>query len=720
MAKLGKHGVESERKRKVSLKAKILVPLGVLACGLLVAVGLCAFWLSDLPEVTAEDFDKTGSTTVYASDRVTLLARFQLQNRDPLPSLAEASDDVIKGTIATEDVRFYNHGGVDMEGIARALVNNLTGGELEGASTITQQLVRNTVLADEMNDISIKRKVREIALAFKMEQFYTKDQILLLYLNTINYGSGAYGIESAAKRYFSKPACQLKLAEAALLVGIPQSPTYNNPIDNPDKAKSRRNLVLDRMAANGYITQDQAEAAKSTEVKLNISSILDDGIEKYPYFTSYVRDQLLNQLSYDDVFEGGLTVYTTLDPDTQDAAEEAAQKKMREMGEPFECAMTAIDPNTGHVKAMVGGKDYRQEQFNLAAQGRRQAGSSFKTFTLIAALEQGISPDTPVKCNSKISIGDWDIHNYANHSYGTRSIASAFAVSSNTGFARLVTAVGPQAVVDVAKRMGITSELEAVPSITLGVKEVTTLEMADAYATIANGGVHYDATVFELVKDRHGNAIIDNTNPTGTQALSKEVAHAAVEVMKGVVKYGTGTGANLWRSGQEVAGKTGTTENDKDKWFCGITPQLSTAVWIGDRNNERSPYTTAVSAYADFMNAYMEGLEPQEFPEADDPEYTKTFSNSDLDIEGLSYSSSDEEKKEKKKDADENGSSAKEPSDPTAPSEPQTPSQPEEPSQPDTPPTPPEPETPVTPEPEEPDPPSDPAEPAAQKEDEQA
>ena len=712
MAKLGKHGVESERKRKVPLKVKVLVPLGVLACGLVVAIGLCAFWLSDLPEVTAEDFDRTGSTTVYASDRVTVLARFQLQNRDPLPSLSEASDDVIKGTIATEDERFYNHGGVDLEGIARALVNNLTGGELEGASTITQQLVRNTVLADEMNDISIKRKVREIALALKMEQYYTKDQILLLYLNTINYGSGAYGIEAAAQRYFSKPACQLKLAEAALLVGIPQSPTYNNPIDNPENAKSRRNLVLDRMASNGYITEEEAQTAKNTDVKLSISAILDDGILKYPYFTSYVRDQLLNQLSYDDVFQGSLTVYTTLDPDTQDAAEEAAQKKMEQMGEPFECAMTAIDPNTGYVKAMVGGKDYRAEQFNLAAQGRRQAGSSFKTFTLIAALEQGISPDTPVKCNAKVTIGDWDVHNYANHSYGTRSISSAFAVSSNTGFARLVTAVGPEAVVDVAKRMGITSELEAVPAITLGVEEVTTLEMANAYATIASGGIHHEATVFELVKDRHGNAVIDNTNPTGTQAISREVAHAAVGVMQGVVQYGTGTAANLWKSGQKVAGKTGTTENDRDKWFCGITPQLSTAVWIGDRSNQRSPWTTAVSAYADFMNAYMEGLEPQEFFEAEDPEYTKTFNNSDLDIESLTYSSDDEKKKkEEAKTEEEEPASSEEPSKPDTPTQTEQPSEPETPSQPETP------ETPDPPaKPEEPDPPAEPEEPSEQSE----
>lgn len=712
MASMGKHGKEPVRKRKVPLKVKVLVPLGALSCALAAVIGVCAFWLSDLPEVTAADFDKTGSTVVYAADHSTVLARFQLQNRDPLPSLSEASDDVVKGTIATEDERFYEHGGVDFAGIARAVVNNVTGGQLEGASTITQQLVRNTVLASEMNDISIKRKVREMALAIKMEQYYTKDQILLLYLNTINYGSGAYGIEAASKRYFSKPACQLKLAEAALLVGIPQSPTYNNPLDNPENSKARRNLVLDRMVSNGFLDSEDAEAAKQTEIELTPSEIINDGIQKYPYFTSYVRDQLLNRLSYDAVFEGGLTVYTTLDCSTQQAAEEAAQKKMDEMGQPFECAMTAIDPSTGYVKAMVGGKDYSQEQFNLAAQARRQPGSSFKTFTLIAALEQGISPETQVNCNSKISIGDWDVRNYASHSYGTRSIASAFAVSSNTGFARLVMAVGPEAVVDVAKRLGITSELDAIPAITLGAKEVTTLEMANAYATIANQGVRHEATVLEMVKDKNGNVLIDNTNPAGTQAISKEVAHAAIEVMKGVVQHGTGTAANLWQSGQVVAGKTGTSENDRDKWFCGITPQLATAVWVGDRTNQSSPWTTAVSAYADFMNAYMEGLEPQDFFEAEDPPYTKTFSNTDLDIDQLSYKEDEEPKEDEKEEEVPAEEETEDPGleQPVTP-EPEVPSEPVAPEQPSVPEvTPPDPDTPANPDPEPPSEPSAPAE----------
>lgn len=307
---------------------------------------------------------------VYASDGTTLLAEFQLENRDPV-ALDQISEYVLKGTVATEDERFYTHSGVDYLGVARALVNNLMGGELEGASTITQQFVRNTILSDEMRDISFKRKIREMYISQKLEEQYSKDEILLMYLNTINYGSGAYGIEAAAERYFSKDAKDLTLNEAATLVGIPQSPTYNNPIDYPDNCLKRRDTVLDRMVSNGVITAEEADAVKAEPIELNPSEPSMTGILAYPYFTSYVRNQLTNPegkyaYSTSELFKGGLKVITTLDIEAQTAAEEAAAEKEEEAGDPFEVAMAVVNPENGYIDALVGGRDYESSQVNMA------------------------------------------------------------------------------------------------------------------------------------------------------------------------------------------------------------------------------------------------------------------------------------------------------------------------------------------------------------------
>ncbi len=631
--------VTKKKHNKLVLFLAVILVLALLAC--CAGVGLAFFWTRDLPACdSAEDYNVSSPTTVYAADGTTVLASFSLQNRIPLSSLSEVGENAKWATVAVEDERYYDHGAIDIIGIARALWNNVTGGNIEGASTISQQLARNTVLSDEANDISIKRKVREAAVAVQMEQLFTKDEILLMYMNTINYGSGAYGIEAAAQRYFSKSALELTLSEAALLAGIPQSPTYNNPIDYLDNAIQRRNVVLDRMMANGFIAEATAAAAKAEPVVLEISDISTDGIEKYPYFTSYVRSELLN--SYDltsaDIFEGGLTVYTTLDPTIQEYAEGAVSEKLNQVGDSYECALTAIDPNTGYIKAMVGGRDFYQNQYNLATQATRSPGSSFKTFTLVTAIQQGIDPKTRVNCASTVKIGDWEVKNYGYSNYGIQTISGAFAVSSNTGFARLIMAVGAQNVANTAHSMGITSDLRAEGALTLGASEVTTLEMADAYATIANGGTHYDAVCVTKVIDRKGKVVINNETPRGTTVLSAEVAHAATEVMKGVITSGTGTAARL-SNGQEAAGKTGTSEYEYDSWFCGFTPQMSVAIWLGDPDNKKATPSNATSVFSAFMNQVLEGQSPVAFPAASDPEYTKTFSNIDLDVK-TSYSSS--------------------------------------------------------------------------------
>ncbi len=622
------------------------VLLALLAAGALVGYVLISSWTSNLPDCSGlEDIQASKPTVVYASDGTTQLARFQLENRTPVEA-ARISKYVLNGTVDTEDERFYQHNGIDMAGIARATVNNLTGGELEGASTITQQLVRNTVIADEMNDISIKRKVREAALSLQMERRYTKGQILVMYLNTINYGSGAYGIEAASQRYFSKSASDLTLAEAALLVGIPQSPTYNNPLQYPDNAVARRNLVLSRMLKAGDITQEEYDQATSESLALNPSEPADD-IQAYPFFTTYVRSLVTNQygISESDIMKGGLTVVTTLDPRLQDAAEFAAQQKRQKVGGDFDVAMTVIDPNTGYIKAIVGGADYYTSQVNIATgQGTsgRPCGSAFKVFTLVAALEQGISPQTQVDCSSPATIDGYTLQNYDNINYGTRSISRALAVSANTGFVRLAASMGPQAVADTAKSMGIDSVLDvksAGETITLGVENVTPLEMTEAYATVAAGGMHRDPTAIMTISDSDGRIVVDNTDiaKRSKRVMSEEIAYAAEQAMEGVVNSyeGTGTAARLG-NGQTVAGKTGTTENYKDVSFYGITPQYAVGIWCGDPSNRASltPGTVVADVFASFMNVALKGQPVEKFKKQKDPVY-KPYSDDKYHIYGV-------------------------------------------------------------------------------------
>lgn len=629
----------------------IIVALLVAVCG----VGTYSIltlgdqWIGDLKNYDVTDVSELNTsmpTTVLASDETTQLARFQVENRDPV-ELNQISPYVLQGTVATEDERFYEHGGFDIVGIGRAAVVALTRSGREGASTITQQFVRNTILAEEMNDISLKRKIREIYLSVKIEESYSKDEILLMYLNTVNYGSGAYGIQAASQRYFSKNATDLTLAEAATLIGIPQSPTYNNPIDYPENCVSRRNVVLDRMLKNGYITQAEHDAAKAEELVLNESTSTVDGIEKYPYFTSYVKNILQEEYSQLDIFKGGLTVVTTLDVSTQESAESAVREKEDTLSESISGSLVAIDPSTGYIRALVGGKDWNTQKTNLATgegtNGGRPCGSAFKTFTLITALKEGIDPNTNIDCSSPATIPDTEysnsnqLQNIDNISYGTRSITRAFAVSSNTGFVRLQMALGTEKVIETAKEMGITSTLNANPSLTLGQSNVTMLDMSSAYSVIANGGTKYDAQPILKIYDRKNNLIVDNTNPTGTRVISAEVAHAATEVMKTVVNSSEGTGVEAkLANGQEVAAKTGTSSQYHDITFCGITPQLSVAIWFGDPSNEEtlSSHLSCADVFKNFMDQVLDGQETKSFPDASNPTYT-AFQNSTYHIYGV-------------------------------------------------------------------------------------
>lgn len=631
----------------------------LLVAALAISLGaLVNTWLQDLPDYTSADaYLVSEPTTVYAADG-SVIAEYYLQNRRSV-DISEISPYVLEGVVDTEDVRFYQHHGVDLQGILRAVYVQLAGGS-EGASTITQQLVRNTILSDEQFEMTLRRKVREAYLAIQMEKMYTKNQILNMYLNTIYFGHSAYGIEAAAKTYFNKDAKDLTLAEAATLAGLPQSPSSYDPFVNPSAATARRNEVLDHMLSQGDITQEEHDKAVAEPMQCNEGSF-DDATGNYPYFSDYVKSVLLEDFSEDTVMKGGLKVYTTLDPATQEAAQNAVTSTLDDLGnDKLDSALVAVNPTNGYIVAMVGGRDYNTNQFNLATQARRQPGSSFKLFTLTVALANGMSPDIYINASSPMTFSStWKVQNFGNESYGTITLRKAFAVSSNTAFVQVIQAVGADKVVSEAKDMGIDVDLPAYDSLTLGTVGVPPIQMAEAYATIATNGVHRDAIAITKILDRNGNTVYEHKDDP-KQVVDAAVAQDVRSVMEGVVQAG-GTASAVSTDmtvDQPVAGKTGTSEDYRDLWFCGITPQLSVSIWCGYREEAAvtingaygHPYTTSVPIFISFINQALAGQTRQEFPTTDEKatykangEWTFSKTSGTTSSKTYSYSNDDDE-----------------------------------------------------------------------------
>ena len=681
--------VEKEKKTKKDKAKKKRHPVRnffLILFGLIIAACLGAaayaynYWneiKAELPDISdASVFNYAEPSVIYAADGETVLAKLQIENRIPIKDISLIGPYTKDATVAAEDIRFYEHNGVDYKGIARALYNNLTGGQIEGASTITQQLIRNTVLSEEMNEITIRRKVREAALAMEMEEMYSKDEILLMYVNTINYGDGCYGIEAAAQHYLGKSAKDLTLSETAALVAIPQSPEYRNPVYNKEACLERRDYILNSMLEQGYISQDEYDKAIAEDLNIivtideetgnenpDVFDYHDNGIYEYPYFTTYVRSILLDNYSTSEIFAGGLKIYTTLDVPTQQAAEEACAQQYEQMGEEFEVAMAAIDPSTGNILALVGGRDFNENQFNIATQKGRPTGSSFKAFTLAAAIEDGIDPATTVDCTSPMESKDGGrIENFANTNYGRKTIQQAIAVSSNTGLVRLSREVGYEKVVDMARRLGIkNADLPKVDTLTLGVADITPLEMASAYATLASGGIYHEPQAIVKIVDRNGKTIFEE-NTEGTRVISEGVAGAVTDVLTTVFTSGTATGAQL-ADGRPVAGKTGTGENFLDHTLVGYTPQLACAFWIGDRSNEHADSSLSCNfVFKTFMDLALADKEILYFPDYETPSYDHKFSDafesgagklSDEEIRAAEEAARQKEEEEAKKKAEE-------------------------------------------------------------------
>lgn len=606
-----------------------LLLVAVLVAGLAgagIAAATVASWLDNLPDPNAPGaFDVAQATRIYSADGK-LLARLYLENRTIVP-IEKMSPKLLDAIVAIEDERFYEHRGVDAIGLARAVVVNLTSGfGEEGASTITQQYIRNTILLDERTDITLARKVREAYLAGELEKRYSKQDILEMYMNAIYFGAGAYGAEAASRTYFSKHASELSLAQAALLAGLPQQPGRLDPYVNPDGALRRRNVVLGRMLANGFIDKKEHDKAVATPLKLKRTKDPEDGIYAAPFFVAHVKKVLQARFSQGVVFEGGLKVYTTLDTRLQKYAEDAVKQRVPSGPE---VALVSLDPRTGYVKALVGGRDYRKNKFNLATQGHRQAGSSFKTFTLVAALKEGVSPNYRVDSSSPAYIPTkpeaWVVSNSEGRGRGSISLAAATQASVNTVFARVCWGIGADKVVETARAMGIVTPLKPYPSITLGAQNVTPLEMASAYGTLATNGNHYPPAFITKVVDKDGEVLF-KAKPKARKALEPEIAYAATQVLKGVITGGTARRASI---GRPAAGKTGTSQLNRDVWFVGYTPQLATAVWAGHRT-EQTIYVGGSRAFGGtvcapiwqlYMSNALRGQPVIDFPVMPAPKY---------------------------------------------------------------------------------------------------
>lgn len=572
--------------RSQGVLTRVLKTLAIFVALLIVALGVtgCAVYRSMSSQLPDPDLTKARgqdqTTVILDSTGKTLVRLFAEENRQVVDFDA-MPQHLKQAVIATEDKRFYEHEGVDPIGITRALVVDVIKGErAQGGSTITQQYVKQAFVTSER---TIQRKIKEAILAQRVERRYSKDEILGQYLNTIYFGHGAYGVEAAARAYFGHSVKKLTLPEAAMIAGVIKSPRRYSPYLEPEAALVRRNVVLNQMAAQGYITAAELAEAKASPIEL---AGLKPASTKAPYFVEWIKAQLIEEFGEQMVYRGGLRVATTLDPKAQSAAEKAIKAILNKKDDPS-AALVAVRPGTGEVLAMVGGRDFETQQYNVAVQGRRQPGSAFKTFVLATALDAGINPERAYKSSAmKLAVGDqtWSVTGKKAPG-GKMRLRQATEQSVNSVYAQLVLEVGAAKTAEFAQKMGIETEVEPVPAIALGGLKtgVSPLEMANAYATLAAGGTHAEVLSITSVEGPDGEVLMSK-KPKTERVMDEAVAFLTTDILKGVITKGTGTAAAI---GRPAAGKTGTTQKYRDAWFVGYTPDIATAVWVGHADSQR-------------------------------------------------------------------------------------------------------------------------------------
>lgn len=551
-----------------------------------------------IPDAASQFYDINGNA-IYTT--------LSEERRIPV-TINDIPKHVQQAFIAIEDNRFYEHGGIDYRGTARALVSTLSGSEVQGGSTITQQLAKNAFLTQER---SIIRKIKEAFIAKELEHKYTKDEILTMYLNQIYFGQGAYGIESASMYYFGKHVKQLDVAEAATLAAIPKSPNYFNPFENPQESKKRQELVIDQMVKYGLISAEDGAAAKAE--KLSFNTYHKKSTDPRSYFFDMITQKVIEEVGADALYKGGLKIYTTLDSDMQRAAERAMKHLPtyytdgKKITQP-QMALVAIDPTTGYVKAMIGGRG--DDKFNRATLAVRQPGSAFKPFVYLTAMQNGYTPASVIEDKVEEFSPGWKPQNSDRKEHGKVSLRSALIRSLNVPTVKLAQEVGVDKIIANAEKMGISTMVEsgaysdANLAMALGglSKGVNPLEMAAAYGVLATNGMYCKPIALLKIVDREGKVLYEAKKSEAKRVIDAEAAYLTTNMMQDVFVSGTASGMGI---GRQAAGKTGTTDTYIDAWFVGYTPNLSTAVWVGDDNNKPMNYMygsgAPLSIWHDFM-----------------------------------------------------------------------------------------------------------------------
>lgn len=614
-------------------RLRLLFYAAVLATGVGAVFSIALFFgvLEDLPRIPhpLNRIIETPPTEIFAADgqRVMILG-----GRETVP-LNRVSHHFLNAVIATEDHRFWNHHGIDKLRTIKALwITLVEPGRIQGASTITQQLAKNLFFSFER---SWMRKFKEMLVAVQIESRYSKEEILEAYVNQIAFGVGAYGVEQASRIFFGVPAADLTLPEAAMLAGLPKSPTRYNPYRHLERSRQRQRIVLQRMAAVGYVGAE--ESATAAEQSLSLQP-LRSSARSGSYFLDLVIDSLETRYGAQVVYHGGLKVTTTLDPQLQSWAVDSVQTGLSELDRDLgisesssesrpQGALVAVETRSGAVRAMVGGRDYAETEYNRAVYSRRQPGSGFKPFLYYAAFQTGaihpatVAVDRPVRI-PVAGAPDWEPQNFSRRHRGPMILKRAFTRSVNTIAAQLVEEIGPEAVIEAARNCGIDQPLNPVYSVALGTSGISPLKMASAFATFATDGIRHEPYWIARVEDAYGH-VLEEQIVTGRKSLNPEVAYQVVDMMRGVVDYGTGAVIRRLGFRLPAAGKTGTTNDFRDAWFTGFTPTMSCSVWVGfDREDglrdRRGGGITggrgAAPIWAAFMKKAFEGEPPREFP----------------------------------------------------------------------------------------------------------
>jgi penicillin-binding protein 1A len=628
------------RSFKRALKITVAVVMVLTTCAVVCGVLLYVYFTQNIPSVeTLKNYSPPTITRIF-SDNSEIIGEFSTEKRDVVP-LSRLPDHLIQAFVAGEDARFFQHKGLDYLAIVRALSKNVFSGEiLQGGSTITQQVVKSLLLSPER---SYARKVREAILAFKIEKYLTKEEILFLYLNQIYLGHGAYGVSAAAENYFGKQVEGLNLAESALLAGLVQAPSRTSPFTHPEPAKKRQLYILNRMVEEGVISS--YDSMKALQTPLHITGKSLPYLERAPYFVEHVRKYIEEKYGKDALYKKGLQVYTTLDLEMQGVAQEAVEAGLKEIekrhpallkGVRVEGALICFDLESGYVKTMIGGRDFKKSQFNRATQARRQTGSAFKPVVYASALDKGYTPasvivDAPIvfEWGGK----KWKPKNFEDKFYGPITLRNALTHSVNVVTVKIAHDVGVEHIKTYAQRLGVSSAIHNDLSMALGSSGISLYELTKAYGVFANQGKTFSPIFIKKILDRDGNLVEENLplsygrEPSEEeQVLSPQTAYLMTSLLQSVVQDGTGWKAKAL--GRPVAAKTGTTDQFLDAWFIGYTPELLTGVWVGiddekSLGENETGSRVASPVWVAFMSRVLKGKPVKDFPIPEGIEFMK-------------------------------------------------------------------------------------------------